>query len=169
MAVTGNPMRTVLRWAAIPLGAACLLGGLLVQSLDDNASLASVAVWAPMGFGLLLLGVGVFAAWREARSGAAVHRFRIGLNVAAMCGLAFLALVLGNAAVAMRPQTDSWFLDCTAGRVHTLSRKTLNILNSLDADARMTVLIGDGIVTFRDQGDVALGPVSYTHLRAHET
>jgi len=140
--------------AAILVGMACVgvaVGALYILS---DARLRSTIVVAPLAIGLILFLLGVLCnlrwLWQRVRR----RRFLLGLNVWAMVFLALVVLTVANVIVVKTPETESWYLDCTADRLFTLSEKSRNILDGLTQDLRIVNLVGSGTVSFEGQGSV---------------
>jgi len=148
------PLWRTLSRAAIPVGMVCVLLGFAVRNILAGATLASAPALGPTIVGLALIAGGVALNLRWIRETVSRRRFLVGLNVWAMVVLSGILLVVVNTIVVMTPQTESWRLDCTRQRIHTLSEKTMNVLNGLKDEARITVLIGSGKASFGRRGEV---------------
>lgn len=148
--------RSILADAAVIIGPAGVLVGLAAYGLLDNVAFLSAPVIGPFGVGVLLFAGGIVLNRRRLWQRITQRRFLAGVNVWAMTVLCALALLIANTIVAMTPRTQAWFIDCTRDRLFTLSEKTRNILRGLNDDVAITVLMGDGKVTFRDRGEVEI-------------
>jgi len=150
------PFWKTLTRAGIPAGCAIALVGFLLHNVLAGATFTSPAILVPLLAGALLFfgGVAINLGWIWRR--VTTRKFLVRLNAWAMTFLAILLLIIANTIVAMTPQTDAWFLDCTDTGVYTLSPKTKSILRSLDKDTRITVMLGSGTVDLDLQGKVNL-------------
>ncbi len=130
--------------AAILVGMVSMLIALSVYNVLDGVKFHSPAVLGPFGAGAALFIGGIAANLGWIRERITRRKFLVGVNVWAMVFLSLILLLVANAIVAGTPQTDSWFMDWTENRVHTLSQKTRNILGDLDQDVHLTVMMGSG-------------------------
>ena len=157
MPETRTPIWRTLTRAGILFGIMLMLAGSAVNHVLDTATFRSATVLVPLVLGAALVGIGIVSNVRWLWARIASRKFLVGLNVWAMVTLSLMLLIVANAIVAMTPQTGRWLVDCTQNRAHTLSPKTRNILRGLDDEIAITVMMGDGVLSYGERGQVTIG------------
>jgi len=142
--------------AAIPVGVACGVVALGALYVLPAGKMRAALVGGLFAIGLVLVALGVLCNVKWVGARIRRRRFLIGLNVWAMVFLALLVLIVANVIAVKTPETESWYLDCTADRLFTLSEKSRNILGGLTEDLRIVNLAGSGTVSFEGQGSITL-------------